>query len=56
MVLRMLSRLARQAKNEVAVNYQPQHGNPGELPGPFNRCTLLDVLENLWIARLISHD
>src|SRR5437868_8564841 len=28
----------------------------GKLPGALNGCTLLDVLQNLLIARLVSHD
>ena len=28
----------------------------GELPRPLQRCTFLDVLENLLIARLITND
>ena len=49
--------LARQAEDEVAVNDEAEFlAVPGEVPRPFDGRALLNVLEDLLIARLVAHD
>ena len=56
-VLDRLARLTWQAENEVAMNHQPQLMSVlGELACAFQGGALLDVFENLLIARFIPND
>src|SRR5437763_13050243 len=54
-VLNRLSSLARQSENKVAVNYEAELVSIlGELPSTLDGCALLDVFQDLRIARFIA--
>src|ERR1039458_9971532 len=48
---------AGQTEDEVAVNDEAEFlAVPGEVPRPFDGRALLNVLEDLLVARLVAHD
>src|SRR6266853_3001513 len=56
-LLNRLLGLARQSDDEVAVNLDPHLAAVlHERAAHFNRCALLDVLEDLWFARFEAYD